>query len=339
MHSVSGPGSWGPLPAHSPLSSQRKTSGPEPQLNPEAPRSDASSAEPSLIHPGTAPEFRRPLQAILRAVPLPLLRALARQGYCVHVIDTHGFHPLTLEIPECDPLSIWRELPEPRLCLPATLDEPLPMISLAQEFGAASQDELLEWCELLCAMNPSLQGDPVEGDLLLPGFGYWFGRRLPAEFIRFLRHPHEHVGAKAGSVAAMVTHGALPGWAREENRILFWDKTFRGGDALQDWYVLHEIGHVVDYSFAFIAPELWRAWSERVEALRGAGRGVTSYAGTDRHEYFAEAFAAWTRLEAAGPRGSDLAGQRRAASRASLDEYTLQLIEEAVQVVVRTGVG
>lgn len=315
MFPVSGPGSPVPFQSRGPLSSQRKT-----VVEPAAVESPA--AEPSLIHPGTALEFRRPLEEILRALPLPLLRSIARQGYCIHVIDSTGFHPLTLEVRAVDPLAIWRDGGP---VVAVALERAFGLLELAGEYGAVAQEELLEWCELLGALNPHVQSEPLEAGLwlALPDLGYWYGRRMGLEEALFLHHPHTLVGEKPGSVAAMVTHGE----PLEGNLILFWDQTFRGVDGLMDWYVLHELGHTVDYSFAFLAPDRWREWIAEWERLPH----VTRYGEGNRHENFAETFAAWARVAGTAVGGGEgLVGQRRACDRSVLDARAVELVEFAV---------
>jgi hypothetical protein len=326
MFPLSGPGPSQPVPSRRPSSFQ-------PQIQPPA-AAPARPTQPALIHPGTALEFRQPLEDVLKLLPLPLLNSIARQGYCIHVIDSHGFHPLTLEMPRTDPRHIWTD---PQLSLPAVLDQPYTLVQLAGEYGAVSQEELVEWCELLLHLNPHLEAEPFPPGtaLQLPDLGYWFGRAITAEAATFLRQPHTLISEKPGSVAAMVTHGALPGIPTEANRILFWDQTFRNDQGLSDWYVLHELGHAVDYCYAFTAPDLWREWIAEVETLPP----VTSYAATSKHELFAETFAAWARPPGTAHKttGQNLPAQRRRSDRTALHPDAVQLVEVAVTHLIQAG--
>lgn len=326
MFPLSGPGPSFPVPSRRPSSFQ-------PQVQAQA-ASPQREQPPQLIHPGTAPEFRKPLEEILKLLPLPLLHSIARQGYCIHVIDSHGFHPLTVDAPRIDPRHIWTD---PDQTLAAVLDQPYTLVQLAGEYGAVSQEELVEWCELLLHLNPHLEAEPFPPGtaLQLPDLAYWFGRTLSAEAATFLRQPHTLVNEKPGSVTAMVTHGALPGIPTEENRILFWDQTFRNGDGLTDWYVLHELGHTVDYCFAFTAPDPWREWGAAVEQLPP----ITTYAASSRHELFAETFAAWARPPGTAhpTTGQNLPAQRHRTDRSSLHPDAVHLVELAVTHLIQVG--
>ena len=286
-------------------------------------------AEPprGLVHPATAAEFRQPLQAILSRLPLALLQAFVAQDYVLHVLDSAGLHPLTLEVPDVSLERLWAGTFE---------EEDVELVAL-HDGGASSQEELEEWLALLQQLNPDLDlQQSSETELWLPRFAYWHGRRLPRETVAFLKDPGVLLGTdgKQGRIAGMVVHGPLPGWEREGNRILFWDHAFRRQDPLLDWYVLHELGHTTDYSLAFTLPQLWRGWKARLEEAFARRIWLTDYAGTDVHEYFAEGFAAWsTPARSPRPGSSPLATQRLAAHRERLeavDPGLVELIEEAI---------
>ncbi len=173
-----------------------------------------------LVHPGTAWEFRPVLDETLGLLPPRLVRAVAAQGYRLHVVDSTEQHPCTLE--------------------------------------------------------------------LEPGDQLWLGEGISAAAWDLVTQP------RRCNVAGMVYHGKVAGLRGEGLRIVLWDTVFRRGDGLADWYVLHELGHCTDYSFAFGAPDRWRKWAARVEAAYAArSTFLTSYAGESSHEYFAEGFAAW----------------------------------------------
>jgi hypothetical protein len=311
--------------------SARPESEEEPQIE-ERPSAPSSEPQRGLLHPATAAEFRQPLQAILSRLPLPLLRAFVEQGYVLHVLDTTGLHPLTLEVPEVAVDPLWSgDFGEGEV-------ELVPL----HDGGATTQDEVEEWLALLQHLNPDLDLEQSSDTLLwLPRFRYWHGRRYPRETVEFLRDPGVLLGTdgKEGRIAGMVLHGTLPGWNQPGNRILFWDHAFRRQDPLLDWYVLHELGHTTDYSLAFAHPALWRRWKERLEAAYARRLWFTDYAGQDAHEYFAEGFAAWcTPQRPARPGTSPLASQRLAAHRARLEELDgelVELIEEAVYHLIQ----
>lgn len=293
----------------------------------EVPRAAGREPQRGLLHPATAAEFRQPLQAILSRLPLPLLTAFVEQGYVLHVLDSAGLHPLTLEIPDVSVERLWAQ---------TFVDEEVEQVPL-HDGGASSQEELEEWLALLQHLNPELDlSQPCETELWLPRFAYWHGRRLPRETVEFLKDPGVLLGTdgREGRIAGMVVHGPLPGWPREGNRILFWDHAFRRQDPLLDWYVLHELGHTTDYSLAFAHPPLWRAWKARLEQAFSRRAWLTDYSGENVHEYFAEGFAAWsTPPRPARPGASPLATQRLSAHRQRLEEVDpalVELIEEAL---------
>ncbi|MBT9585451.1 hypothetical protein IV102_19065 [bacterium] len=318
--SISGPGHSAPL--------QRPTPKPRRQEVAIQPQPASQSARPaSLIHPGTAAEFRHDLEGILGRLPLSLLHAFVEQGYCLHVIDSTGLHPLTLEVSDFDPAQICG-------------DEPEVVLSPVDDGGASTREELDEWLHYVQVLNPDLDlGGSAQDQIYLPAYRYWFGRRLPLDTVAFLRDPRVLLEAptKEGSVAGMVTHGLLPGLKVEANRILFWDFPFRQRDPLLDWYVLHELGHTTDYSLAFRYPDLWRDWLARLEQAFAQERPwLTDYAATSPHEYFAEGFAAWaTPARSSSPSrpASALAAQRLTCHRQRLnqvDPWLEELIDEAV---------
>ncbi|MFN8611129.1 MAG: hypothetical protein U0931_26535 [Vulcanimicrobiota bacterium] len=320
--SISGPGHSAPLQRTQPKAPKREALI-QPDQPAEAPRQPAS-----LIHPGTAQEFRQRLEPLLRQLPPSLLNAFVDQGYQLHVLDTSGLHPLTLEVPDYDLRQLESEEPE-------------VVLAPLHDGGAGSQAELEEWLHYVQVLNPDL--DPsasAEQEIYLPAFGYWFGRRLHVNTISFLRDPRallDDPPAESGTIAGMVTHGDLPGISREANRILFWDFPFRKQDPLLDWYVYHELGHTTDYSLAFRYPERWRDWLARLEQSFAQNRPwLTSYSATSPHEYFAEGFAAWATLKpvrGASMPSSALAAQRLACHRealAQIDAWLYELVEEAV---------
>ncbi len=322
--SISGPGHSAPLQRTQPKAPRREAVI-ETEQPAERPRQPAS-----LIHPGTAQEFRQRLEPLLRQLPQALIHSFVDQGYQLHVIDGSGLHPLTLEVTDYDLRLLDGEEPE---CMLAPL----------HDGGAATQEELEEWLHYVQILNPELDaGASAQQEIYLPAFGYWFGRRLPVETIGFLRDPRallepDMAPAEEGTIAGMVTHGPLPGLRVEANRILFWDFVFRKNDPLLDWYVLHELGHTTDYSLAFRYPDRWREWTGRLEQSFAQNRPwLTSYAATSPHEYFAEGFAAWaiqSRPRSGIMPSSALAAQRLACDRSRLaatDEWLLELIEEAV---------
>ncbi|MBS2037864.1 hypothetical protein JST97_22960 [bacterium] len=320
--SISGPGHSAPLQRTQPKAPKR-----EAVIQTEQPP-EASRKPASLIHPGTAHEFRQRLEPLLRQLPASLLNAFVDQGYQLHVLDTSGLHPLTLEVGDYD-LRLLEQ------------DEPEVVLSPLHDGGASTQEELEEWLHYVQVLNPELDaGASADQEIYLPAYGYWFGRRLSVNTIAFLRDPRallEDPPAEPGTVAGMVTHGSLPGLSVEANRILFWDFPFRKNDPLLDWYVYHELGHTTDYSLAFRYPDLWRDWLARLEQCFSQPRAwLTSYCATNPHEYFAEGFAAWATISPA--RGgampsSALAAQRLDCHRevlAQKDPWLYELIEEAV---------
>lgn len=320
--SISGPGHSAPLQRTQPKAPKREAVI-QPEQPAEGPRKPAS-----LIHPGTAQEFRHRLDPMLRQLPPSLVNAFVDQGYQLHVLDTSGLHPLTLEVHDYN-LDLLQG------------DEPEVVLSALHDGGAGSQEELEEWLHFVQMLNPELDaGASAEQAIYLPAYGYWFGRRLPINTIAFLRDPRallEEPPAEAGTIAGMVTHGVLPGLTVEANRILFWDFPFRKNDPLLEWYVFHELGHTTDYSLAFRYPELWREWMSRLEQSFSQSRPwLTSYSATSPHEYFAEGFAAWATQKPAGNGAipsSALAAQRLACHRQLLqdqDPWLHELIEEAV---------
>ncbi|MBN9414610.1 hypothetical protein ABS71_03110 [bacterium SCN 62-11] len=324
--SISGPGHSAPLQRTQPKAPKREAVI-ETEQPPEAPRKPTS-----LIHPGTAHEFRQRLEPLLRQLPQALIHSFVDQGYQLHVIDASGLHPLTLEVHDYDLRLLDGDEPE---CLQAPL----------HDGGAATQEDLEEWLHYVQLLNPELDaGASAQQEIYLPAYGYWFGRRLPADTIAFLRDPRallEEAPAEAGTIAGMVTHGLLPGLRQEGNRILFWDFSFRKNDPLLDWYVYHELGHTTDYSLAFRYPDAWRDWMARLEESFAQNRPwLTSYSATSPHEYFAEGFAAWATLErprALGMPASPLAAQRLACDRSTLaatDPWLHELIEEAVSYLL-----
>lgn len=322
--SISGPGHSAPLQRTQPKAPKREAVI-ETEQPAEGPRKRAS-----LIHPGTAHEFRQRLEPLLRQLPQALIHSFVDQGYQLHVIDTAGLHPLTLEVSDYD-LRL--------------LDggEPECVLGLLHDGGATTQEDLEEWLHYVQLLNPELDsGASAQQEITLPAYGYWFGRRLPMDTIRFLKDPRallepEMAPKEPGTIAGMVTHGLLPGLQSKSNRILFWDFSFRKNDPLLDWYVLHELGHTTDYSLAFRFPDLWREWMGRLEESFVQNRPwLTSYSATSAHEYFAEGFAAWatpSRPRSGVMPSSALAAQRLACDReqlAAVDPWLHELIEEAV---------
>jgi hypothetical protein len=319
--SISGPGHSAPLQRPSPRPRHQEV-----VIQPQAPTLPTRPA--SLIHPGTAPEFRQELEGVLRRLPLSLVHAFVEQGYCLHVIDSTGLHPLTLEVADFD-LGL------------LSGDEPAVVLSPVHDGGASTREELDEWLHYVQWLNPDLdRNGSAQVNLYLPAYRYWFGRRLPLATVEFLSDPRvllETTTASPGSVAGMVTHGLLPGLTLEANRILFWDFPFRPRDPLLDWYVLHELGHTTDYSLAFRYPDLWRDWLGRLEqAFQRSRPWLTSYSATNPHEYFAEGFAAWAtpaRPRPGGLAASPLASERLACDQErlhQLDPWLAELVEEAV---------
>jgi len=219
-----------------------------------------------LVHPGTALEFFPVLDDTLALLPPRLVRAIAAQGYRLHVVDSTEQHPVTLE--------------------------------------------------------------------LEPGDQPWGGALISAAAWELVTQP------RRCHIAGMVYHGKVPGLRGEGLRIVLWDTVFRRGDGLADWYVLHELGHCTDYSFAFSAPERWRKWAARVEAAYGRrARFLTRYAGESSHEYFAEGFAAWATppgLQRAGVAAPGLEAERWAVDHdvlAAHDPELYGLVEEVVDAL------
>lgn len=322
--SISGPGHSAPLQRTQPKGPKREAII-ETEQAAEGPRKPAS-----LIHPGTAHEFRQRLEPLLRRLPQALIHSFVDQGYQLHVIDTAGLHPLTLEVNDYDLRLLSGDHPE---CILAPL----------HDGGATTQEDLEEWLHYVQLLNPELDsGASAQQEIYLPVYGYWFGRRLRAETISFLKDPRallepSMAPTQSGTIAGMVTHGLLPGLLCEANRILFWDFCFRKNDPLLDWYVLHELGHTTDYSLAFRYPDGWRDWLGRLEESFSQNRPwLTSYSATSPHEYFAEGFAAWateSRPRSGSMATSPLAAQRLACDRqqlAAVDPWLFELVEEAV---------
>lgn len=327
----------GPLWSQPPSSAGR-TQRQRETIIPPQPAVAAPTAQPTLVHPATAAEFRQALDPILARLPLSLLRTFAEVGYCLHVIDSEGWHPLTVDVDPFPYQTLLSRIPQ---LLAQGGEDPLVEWGHLCDGGARNAEETEEWLGLIQWLNPDLSSEAsVEETLLrLPGYRYWNGLKLPRETAEFLEHPGQLVGAEAGKVAGMVLHGALPGGHREENRILFWEFPFRAQDPLLDWYVLHELGHTTDYSFAFRRGNAWRQWQSRLEQAFERGAGLTDYAHTAPHEYFAEGFAAWATPPREGQQAGDspLATQRLAVDAEALhqqDPWLEELIEEAVSALL-----
>lgn len=283
-----------------------------------------------LIHPGTAEEFWPELQAALRQLPRNLLAGIAEQGYRLHVVDSQAAHPLTLEVEEaCDP---------PLEELQA--DDASSLGELARQRGLVPGPD---WLRRVLPANPDLnvlRDHPAETPLApgqslqVPACYGWQGRWISPAAWSFLTAP------RRTNLAGMVVNGELAGLRGRQLAIVLWDKVFRRGDGLADWYVLHELGHTTDFSFAFRQPEPWRAWRGRLEAAFAGASFLTRYASESPVEYFAEGFAAWAtpaghrRAPRPGVEPEPLARQRYEVDRAALQERDPELyslIEEAVR--------
>ncbi|MBI3924678.1 MAG: hypothetical protein HY319_03985 [Armatimonadetes bacterium] len=310
---------------------------------------------PRLVHPETAAEFREPLEEILGRLPAALVQAVSEQGYVVHVIDLQQVHPLTLEVEDVDVSGLGREAPAlVQAWRQGTLSPDGPveeccwgslrsLREIARERGAEGLVALLQLLNpdlAVLADCPEESPVPPGQPLLVPAFRYWGSRPVPAEAWRFLTQPLRSF------TAGLVTHGRIPGLAGERNRILLWDLVFRLRDGLADWYVLHELGHTLEFTFTFRFPESWRAWRSRLEAAHAAaaarGELITRYAGQDAGEYLAEGFAAWAtppgtrRVPGCDP--GDLARERLVLDRRALEERDPSLaglIGEAVEAMAQ----
>lgn len=343
--SISGAGGADPLRTARSLSGPRARSQ---EVSVEAvPPSTHSRTPTSLIHPGTASEFRRPLEGVLRLLPQPLVQAFIHQGYQLHVIDTQGLHPLTLEVADFPVEQLRaRALDFAHQFSQRNLEEnPWVHPGKLWDGAASTQEELEEWLYLVELLNSS-GNFGADDSVLLPSYVYWNGRRLPPKLVDFLKSPGGLVH-QVGEVAAMVLHGNLPGTESEGLRILVWDAPLRRSDPLLDWYLLHELGHTTDYSMAFGLPEVWRDWVARAEAAflacQQGKHWLTRYSTESVHEYLAEGFAALFCPPRSGPapgQAPELARQRWQCNAESLyekDPRLGELLEEAVEVVMTLG--
>lgn len=284
-------------------------------VRPDVHRARTPEERPDLLHPGTPREYREQLEPLLQRLPAGLVRGVAEAGYTLHVI---GPHPLTLT-------------PEPAAGPPEerTWSTARALSDIADETGAALA-ELLHANPHLPLMPDCPDATPVAAGepLQVPAQRLFHGTPVNAAAWEFLTQP------RRSFMAGLVTHGKLPGFLHEENRILLWDLVFR--DPLRDWHSLHEMGHTTDFTFAFRQPEAWREWRRRLEAAHARdARPFTRYAGESPTEYFAEGFAAWATPEAGDPRTAtgDLAAQRLRMCQDALRERAPELhalIEEAV---------
>ncbi|MEW6280627.1 MAG: hypothetical protein AB1758_18525 [Candidatus Eremiobacterota bacterium] len=296
--------------------------------------SPESSQLAQLIHPLTALEFRATLEGALQWLPGRFVAAVASHGYRLHVVDSRGGHPLTLEPVEVDPASV--ELVE------CCWDGPRALRELAVERGAPDVEEFSQRVLRSNPSLPALSGFPAESPvpaglpILVPAVYWWQGRAIVPEAWEFLTRPAR------SAVAGLVLHGPATGFREESPRIVLWDTVFRRGDGLADWYVLHEMGHTADFCYAFRRPEAWRVWKARLEQAFQAGTYLTRYSGDSPGEYFAEGFAAWAtpsghrRVPDPGYPPEPLAVQRYQADRAALaatDPELEALILEAVAAV------
>lgn len=291
-----------------------------------------SEAPIELIHPATAEEFRPELQAALKLLPRRLLAGIAEQGYRLHVVDSQAAHCLTLEVEEvCDPP------------LEELYAEASSLGELARQRGLVPGPQ---WLQRVLPANPELnvlRDHPAEtpltpGQVLqVPACYGWQGRWISPAAWSFLTAP------RLNNLAGMVVNGEQAGLRGRQLAIVLWDKVFRRGDGLTDWYVLHELGHTTDFSFAFRQPEPWRAWRGRLEAAFAQANFLTRYAGESPVEYFAEGFAAWAtpaghrRAPRPGVEPEPLARQRYEVDRSVLQERDpglYSLIQEAVRLTL-----
>ncbi len=298
------------------------------QVRPSRPRRELD-ATVELIHPLTAEEFLFDLQFALRLLPRRLVASIAEQGYRLHVVDGQAVHPLTLELEEIhDP-------PLEELQVDAS-----SLGELARQRGLAPDPE---WLGRVLPANPELnvlRDHPAETPLTpgqslqVPACYGWQGRRVSPAAWSFLTAP------RLTNLAGMVVNGELAGLKGKQLAIVLWDKVFRRGDGLADWYVLHELGHTTDFSFAFRQPDPWRAWRGRLERAFAKANFLTRYASESPVEYFAEGFAAWAtpaghrRAPRPGVEPEPLARQRYEVDRGVLQERDpalYSLIEEAVR--------
>ncbi len=285
-----------------------------------------------LIHPLTAEEFLSDLQSALRLLPRRLVASIAEQGYRLHVVDSQGVYPLTLEVEEVhDP-------PLEELQVEAS--------SLAELAGQRGLAPDAEWLGRVLPANPELnvlRDHPAETPLTpgqslqVPACYGWQGRRVSPAAWSFLTAP------RLTNLAGMVINGELAGLKDMQLAIVLWDKVFRRGDGLADWYVLHELGHTTDFSFAFRQPQSWREWRGRLEAAFGQASFLTRYASESPVEYFAEGFAAWAtpaghrRAPRPGVEPEPLARQRYEVDRAVLQERDSELYSLVEEAVRQTG--
>lgn len=284
-------------------------------VQPDARRPAQPEERPDLLHPGTPQEYREQMEPLLRRLPAGLVRGVAEAGYTLHVI---GQHPLTLTPEPADGPEEER-----------TWSTARSLQQVAEETGAALQDLLGANPHL--PLLPDCPGEtpvPAGEPLRVPGRRSYHGTPVNAAAWEFLTQP------RRSFMAGLVTHGRLPGFLHEANRILLWDLVFR--DPLRDWYILHELGHTTDFTFAFRRPEAWREWRRRLqEAHARDARPFTRYAAESPTEYFAEGFAAWATPQAGDPGTAtgDLAAQRLRMCRDELRRTTPELhalVEEAV---------
>lgn len=290
-----------------------------------------------LIHPATADEFRILLEEILATLPQGPLASMAQVGYQIHVIDQSGLHPCTLEFSR-QTARDWRSGSRPFKIDPQTHWRQL------LEMEGIRQDSLVEgYCQELSALNPDLSrpenlDSPLgRSQVELPIFRYYGGQMIHWEAHEFITLPERTY------VAAMVLNAPIEGIEGCDRKVVFWDPIFRRHHELRPWYILHELGHCLDYAAAFLRPDWRRQWQTRLRehwSQMQQDQWITRYCKESPEEYFAEAFAAWASTQPANYSGdfwnqaNDLEQQRLGQCYQKLlvqDPVAVDLIEEIVE--------
>ncbi len=290
-----------------------------------------------LIHPATASEFREVLEPILELVPSNALDAVASQGYLIHVVDDCGLHPLTIDLEPIDPSTFASS--HSKDCRTIEIDDDCSLEDVLRQQFIESRSDAESWLGPLLELNPNL---PLETQqiakgtrLKLPCF-----REYQGEFVRCgsANSAYELLTLPRQSyVAGMVLNEPIHGFLGPQRKVVLWDCLFRGDSRLRAWYILHELGHCLDYSCAFSDHRYWTQWRQhltenwREQLQEGC---VTRYCRESVEEYFAESFAAWsskTRVECDANDLGDLAQQRLLLDHGELqsrDPVVCDLIEE-----------
>lgn len=276
-----------------------------------------------LIHPSTASEFRDLLEPVLDLIPRHALEAVAKQGYLIHIVDDCGLHPLTIDLEWIEASSFYTDTEFRTI----DLVEDCSIEELLQRHFCEANSDPEGWIEPLRRLNPSL---PFESDRLnkgdqirLPRFREYFGQLVRCgnaeSAYEFLTLP------RISYVAGMVLNAPIFGFLGPDRKVILWDCLFRGDGRLRTWYILHELGHCLDYSCAFSDRRFWKDWRQRLTANwqnQLEDGCVTRYCKESVEEYLAESFAAWATAERPNCDGSDLGDL--AQQRLLLDQNVLE---------------